>query len=106
MDALLAGAIGFGLSQILLGLVLLLRAGGWSLVQRLYGLLLLAILGYELKPLVSSGALNLLFSTMQTAVPGMFWLFSAGLFDDHFRLRKWQLGLVTYTVLLPLLGWH
>jgi AraC-like DNA-binding protein len=105
MDALLSGAIGFGLSQILLGLILLWRVPGWGLVQRLYGLLLLAILGYVLKPLVSSGPLNLLFSTVQTAVPGMFWLFSASLFDDHFQLRKWQVGLVAYTVALPLLGW-
>lgn len=104
MSALLSGAIGFGLSQILLGLVLLWRVPAWGLVQRLYCLLLLAILGYVLKPLVSTGVLDFLFSTMQTAVPGMFWLFSASLFDDHFQLRKWQLGLVAYTVVLPLLG--
>ena len=104
MTALLSGAIGFGLSQILLGLILLWRLPARWLVQRLYTLLLLAILGYVLKPLVSTGPLDFLFSTMQTAVPGMFWLFSASLFDDHFQLRKWQLGLVTYTVVLPLLG--
>ncbi len=104
MSTLLSGAIGFGLSQILLGLLLLWRVPAWGLVQRLYCLLLLAILGYLLTPLVSTGVLDVLFSTMQTAVPGMFWLFSASLFDDHFQLRRWQLGLVLYTVVLPLLG--
>ena len=85
-------------------MILLWRVPAWGLVQRLYGLLLLAILGYLLQPLVSTDPLDLLFSTMQTAVPGMFWLFSASLFDDHFQLRRWQLGLVAYTVVLPLLG--
>ena len=34
----------------------------------------------------------------------MFWLFSASVFDDHFKLRPWQIALVAITVVLPLAG--
>ncbi len=97
-------AIVFSLSQVVLSLLLLFRSPAWGIRERLFGLLMLAILGYLLTPLASGTALGWLAVTVQTAAPGMFWLFSASVFDDHFRLRYWQVTLVAITVLLPLLG--
>jgi AraC-like DNA-binding protein len=104
VDALLAAAVAFGLSQLLLSLLLLYRVGNWGQGEQLYCLLLLAIGGYLLTPLALPGLMGFIMLTLQTAAPGMFWLFSASVFDDHFKLRRWQVSLVAITVFLPLLG--
>jgi hypothetical protein len=57
----------------------------------------LAITAYPLIPATRGMALNSWMGSISTAVPGMFWLFSASLFDDHFRLRPWQIALVSLT---------
>ncbi len=105
MPDLLVAALGFSLSQVLLGLLLLLRQPDWGLRERLYGLFMLAILGYLCMPLAEGTGFAIVAGTVQTAAPGLFWLFSASVFDDHFRLRPWQLGLVGFTVVMPLIGW-
>ena len=104
MPDLLIAAISFSLSQVLLGLLLLLRQDGMGIRERLYGLLLVSIVGYLCMPLAAGGPLAVLAATVQTAAPGMFFLFSASVFDDSFRLRRWQVGLVAFTVGMPLLG--
>jgi AraC-like DNA-binding protein len=104
MPDTLVTAIVFSLSQLVLSLLLLCRIPAWRLREWLYSLLLLAILGYLLTPLTSGSSLGWLAVTVQTAAPGMFWLFSASVFDDHFRLRAWQVALVAVTVVMPLLG--
>ena len=112
MSELVIAAISFSLSQVVLGLALLLRERPLGVRERLYGLLMIAILGYLSMPLASGGPLEAVAATVQTAAPGMFYLFSAGVFDDAFRLRCWQVGLVAFTVAMPLLGrlagadWH
>lgn len=83
MDALLAAALAFSLSQLLLSLLLLYRVPNPGQGERLYLLLMLAIGGYLLTPLELPGIAGLLMQTLQTAAPGMFWLFSASVFDDH-----------------------
>jgi len=55
-------------------------------------------------PLGSNTSWSWVFSAYATAVPGTFWLFSASIFDDQFRLRPWHVGLVLATVLPPVLG--
>lgn len=101
MDQLLILAITFALSQVVLSALLLVRSKTGTVQQSLYALLLLAITAYLLTPIVGVGILNKLMAALSTAVPGMFWLFSASLFDDHFRLQRWQLSLVALTVIPP-----
>jgi AraC-like DNA-binding protein len=104
MPELQIAAIGFGVSQVLLGLLLLAGQASWGLRKALFGLLLFAILGYLLMPLGEGSGWAPLLASVQTLVPGMFWLFSASIFNDQFRLRTWRVGLVAATVLLPSLG--
>ena len=104
MPDLLIAAIGFSLAQVLLSLLLLVRQGRWGVRERLFGLLMVAILGYLMMPLAAGTAWAPVMTTVQTLAPGMFWLFSASVFDDQFRLRNWQLGLVGFTVVMPALG--
>jgi len=104
MDAVMASAISFGLSQVLLSGVLLAFTRPWRLKQTLYALLQLAIMAYFVAPLFEGSVLGFTLTSLSAAVPGMFWLFSASLFNDHFRLRPWHVGLVAYTILSPVLG--
>jgi len=104
MPDLLIAAISFSLAQVALGLALLLRQPGWGIRERLYGLLMLAITAYLCMPLVPGTILEIPTATLQTAAPGCFYLFSASVFDDDFRLRPWQVGLVGFTVVMPFIG--
>jgi len=94
-------AITFALSQVVLSALLLLRSKIPTVQHRLYAVLLVAITAYLLTPSTQGMALHGWMGSISTGVPGMFWLFSASLFDDHFRLRPWQLVLVALTVLPP-----
>ncbi len=108
MEIVQASAVTFAMSQLVLSAILLFRAEGrqqsWSMQRRLYGLLLVAIVAYLLVPVTRDWGYGGWMTTVSTAVPGMFWLFSASLFDDHFRLQRWQVVLVATTIFLPLLG--
>ncbi|EED31468.1 putative transcriptional regulatory protein, AraC family [gamma proteobacterium NOR5-3] len=104
MSDLLIAAIGFSLSQVLLSLLLLMRLPHRGLREKLFGLFLLSLMGYFLLPVLQGTPLSLLATTVQTAAPGVFWLLSASIFDDRFQLRAWQVGLVKFTVFMPLLG--
>lgn len=105
MDSLLIAALTFSLSQILLSVILFIRIKrSWSVQQGLYGVFLLAVTGYLLTPLADNRWLSILMSGLQTLVPGTFWLFSASLFDDHFKLKARHWLLVSATVLLPVSG--
>jgi AraC-like DNA-binding protein len=101
MDLTYSFAIGFALSQAMLALALLSRSGFNTIQQRLFGFLLLAVLGYFTARELSTGPLGFVASAFRTAVPGAFWLFNASLFNDHFRLKPWKIGLVGVTVMLP-----
>ncbi|MFQ3322333.1 MAG: AraC-like DNA-binding protein [Pseudomonadales bacterium] len=101
MDLTYSFAIGFALSQVALALALLTRSGFNTIQQRLFGFLLLAVFGYFTVRELSVTPLGFVASAFKTAVPGAFWLFNASLFDDHFRLKPWKIGLVGVTVMLP-----
>ncbi len=103
-DSLVVAAIAFALSQVTLSILLLSSSKVWSVQERLFAALLAAISCYVLTPLVRLEPWMAIVHSLQTAVPGLFWLFSASLFDDHFRLRRWQLALVAATVALPVIG--
>ncbi|WP_299981655.1 helix-turn-helix domain-containing protein [uncultured Pseudoteredinibacter sp.] len=94
--------ISFSLSQLLLCTVLLLRRPtGHALSEKLFIALLLADAAYLIIPWVSADWARAILYPAQTMVPGLFWLFSYSLFDDHFRLRPWQLIPFIITVVLP-----
>jgi len=104
MNTVMASAISFGLSQVLLSGVLLIFTRPWRLKQTLYALLQLAIMAYFIAPLFDNSLWGFTLKSFSALVPGMFWLFSASLFNDHFRLKPWHIGLVAYTILAPVLG--
>ncbi|WP_191621176.1 AraC family transcriptional regulator [Marinihelvus fidelis] len=98
-------AIGAGFSQVLLSGALLLSLGLESRSGRLFALLLLGAIGYLLTPLVNDGQGHPVMQALATSLPGVFWLFCASLFDDHYTLPAWQPALVIYSVVAPL-AWH
>ena len=104
MPPLVIAGIAFGLSQVMLSMLLLWRKPDWALPEQLYMLLLCAVSAYLLSPVLADTILALLMTSSATAVPGLFWLFSSSVFSDRFRLQAWQVGLVLITVLLPMLG--
>ena len=104
MDPLLAAAIAFSLSQVLLGLLLLLRTPALDLRAKLFAALLLANTCYLLAPVWGDSLAGRWLAPLQAAIPGVFWLFSSSVFDDRFSLRPWQVLLVAATVLMPMLG--
>ncbi|MEQ8517158.1 MAG: hypothetical protein RIC38_16290 [Chromatocurvus sp.] len=58
-----------------------------GLIEQLFAQFMFSVLGYLLTPVLTNTALSRLASTLQTAAPGVFWLLSASIFDDHFRVR-------------------
>lgn len=100
-------SIFFGLSQIALILLLLVKAGRKRPAEWIFALLTLCVASDLLLQLSRSLSLapfyiNWLLSFFQTAVAGMFWLLCYTLFDDHCRLKIWQMALVFMMSLLPL----
>ncbi len=98
-------SIFFGLSQIALILILLAKAGRKSSAEWIFSLLLLCVASDLLLQLSRSLVpfyITWLLSFFQTAVAGMFWLLCYALFDDHCRLKIWQIALVFMMSLLPL----
>ena len=93
-------AVGAGLSQVALALILLSGRSLAGLSRRLFALLMLGVGGYLMLPFDTQ--LGWLFSALSTAVPGLFWLFCASLFDDHYEFPLWQPLLVLASVILPL----
>jgi Helix-turn-helix domain len=104
MNFFLPFSIGLVTSQVLLSLTLLSRSRGSSAQQRLYGALLIGIECYFLVPLTRDSLLHVPVVTIEAAVPCLLWLFSASLFDDHFRFRWWQLLLLLISAALPSIG--
>ncbi len=80
----------------------MLRLGrNWSVQQWLFLLFLMAISCYLAAPVVDSKLLKEILSALNTAVPGVFWLLCASVFDDHFRLKTWKVCLVLATIVPP-----
>lgn len=104
MDILIIGSIAFALSQLVLSLLLLWRLPQWRIQEQLFALLMLVTACYLLSPAADGSVWAALLGPLQTAVPGMIWLFSISLFDDRFNLKKWQVAIVASTVLLPSAG--
>lgn len=105
MENLLDSFISFSLSQLLLCLILLLRQYRVSKrSENFFIALLLAYACYLLTPWLSSVWLGYVLFIGQSALPALLWLFCCSLFDDHYRLRPWQLTLALMTLVLPVLG--
>lgn len=101
MDDLHSFAIAFALSQVMLSLLLLWRRDTPRIQERMYVLLLICVTGYLMMPYAAGTPWTWVTDLVQTGVPGMFWLFSASLFDDDFRLRRWHVVLLFLTLIPP-----
>ena len=104
MSAFVPFSIGLVTSLVLLSLFLLARSHGSSTQQRLYGALLCSIECYFLVPVTHDMPLARAVVSVEATIPALFWLFSASLFNDSFRLRYWHLFLVLTAGGLPWLG--
>lgn len=93
--------VGFGLSQVILGLLLLSRNPTKNIQQKFYGAVLFSLLAYFIAPFTVETPYHIIVITIMTALPGFFWLFCSSIFDDYFILKRWQLVLVGVTVVLP-----
>ncbi|MEM9305392.1 MAG: helix-turn-helix domain-containing protein [Pseudomonadota bacterium] len=94
-------AIGAAFALVMVYLLLFIRSGIRSLAEKLFVLLLVGVLGFLFHPWAHGTAWAWVTAPVQTTVPGVFWLWSASLFDDHFELAPWQVVLVAITVVLP-----
>lgn len=103
MPLLTVTASAFGLSQLFLSLLLMFRLHTWGVREWLFCALLLAAASHLLVPFLPPGAAALA-GPWATAIPGLFWLFSGAVFDDHFRLSAMRWVPVLITVVLPMAG--
>lgn len=104
MDPLITTACAAGLSQLLLGLLLLARFDRLGIREWLFLGLLVATACYLLPALAPGTTAAVLIAPWATAVPGLFWLFSSAVFDDHFRLGLGRWTPLGITVFLPMAG--
>jgi AraC-like DNA-binding protein len=93
--------IGAALSQVMLTAVLLLAGHLKTISRTLFGLLLFGTLCYLLFPLAEDWPGRWVLGAGSTLVPGVFWLFCASVFDDHYEFPPWQPVLVALSVVLP-----
>ena len=101
VNILIPAFVGFGVSQVMLGLLLLSRNPTKTIQQKLYGAVLFSLLAFFIAPFTVETPYHIVVITIMTALPGLFWLFCSSLFDDHFKLKSWQIVLVAITVVLP-----
>lgn len=101
LNATLYISVGAALSQAVLMALLLTGGNLNSRTKKLFGLLVLAIISYLLIPVLGDWNGHWVLGAVSTLVPGAFWLFSASLFDDHYRFAVWQPVLVALSVLMP-----
>lgn len=97
-------AIYFGLSQITLLLLTLLRSGMRNAAELFLGLLLLCVSAEmitQLLPPDHHPVISMMLTGVYTGTAAAFWLFCLCVFDDHFHLRSWHIAIATSTVLLP-----
>ena len=102
MNPLLSAACAVGLSQILLSLMLLFRLPAHGIREWLFAALLLAAACHLAAPLLPG--LAPFITPWATAIPGLFWLFTSAVFNDHFRLDLLRAAPVLITVFFPILG--
>jgi len=94
-------AIVFALSQVALLIVAMLSGGVRYSAERFLILLMLCVSSEMLGQLLPDFPGRWVLVSMYTGTAGVFWLLCLSIFDDHFRLRFWQLGLVACTIILP-----
>lgn len=97
-------AIVFGLSQLTLALLLLCKDRPRGQQQWFFVGFLLATAAYLLDPLLSGPVTDFVLLSLTGFVPCMYFLFSASLFDDNFKLRSMHFFAVAIVVLPPMLA--
>jgi AraC-like DNA-binding protein len=92
-----------GLTHLFVMLFWIFRLGLKTMSERLFFLFLLSAAAYLIGALADFPAwAERLITALYTGAAGFFWLSCSALFNDHFRLKPWHLGLVFATMLLPL----
>ena len=98
----------FAFSQLLLCTLLLAPFVKHNESARWFALLTLCGCGYLIGMMEIDGALKMglyAFSFVAgNALPGVFWLVSLTVFADRLSLHKWQIGLASLTLLIPLIS--
>ncbi len=95
-------ALVFALSQITLSILLLLRQRRkWSVQEWLFCLFLSGVVAYLLAPALEDHWLQSAQVVWENTLPGMFWLFCGSIFNDRFRLTRWNVSIVALTIVLP-----
>ena len=96
----------FTFSQMLMCAILLLPSWNKNQSIRLYILLMVCSSGYmfgEIYPPANSYSISRWVELIGgNALPGVFWLVSLSIFGDHVVLKRWQYGLASLTLFIPL----
>ncbi|MEO0438427.1 MAG: helix-turn-helix domain-containing protein [Pseudomonadota bacterium] len=93
--------IGFSLAQASLAMALLVGNTPLNTQQWFYGGLQFCVAAFLAVPLLRAAFFQQTLPFFVGLIPGMFFLFSASLFDDQFRLRSWHYLAVFCTAALP-----
>jgi len=105
ISPLIAAAIAFAFSQVLLSIVLLFKVRRqWFAQELLLVFFLVSVLAYLISPFAIGHWLAPYLKTVENTLPGLFWLLCCRLFDDRFRLAAWNCVLAGLTVLLPVVA--
>jgi len=95
-------------AQMLMSVVLLIPSWQKNQSIRLYILLMISSCGYLLGDIYAPMQFNSLVWWFEkiggNALPGVFWLVSLSVFGDHVILKRWQYGVASLTLFIPLLS--
>jgi AraC-like DNA-binding protein len=104
MSTTLAFLIGAFFSQAVLCVLIIWRTEGYLQQKVLWTALLISATAHFLSPLhLWTRDLFWINAILTNGAPGLFWLFCASLFNDHFKLRYWQVFLVFYSMSGPVI---
>ncbi len=105
MNNMLVAVQAFALSQIILSIVLLLRQRRkWSVQEWIFFLFLSSVMAYLLGPLAENHWLANIQLAWENTLPGLFWLLCGSIFNDRFKLTRWNVSVVVLIVVLPALA--
>ena len=102
MSFIIPFSIGLVTSQLIVSLLLLTRGGGNVLQRGLYATLLISVACHYLLPIARDTHFSAVVIAAEAIVPGIFWLFSASLFNDHFKLDTWKVCLILVAIFCSL----
>lgn len=105
MEAIIQTNIAFAMSQICLSGLLFARIKR-SLVLKewIYIAFLITIAAYLLQPMLMDHWVEPYRKIIENFLPGLFWLLCSSLFNDNFKIKKWSIIIILFTVFMPAIG--